>query len=78
MVGNMENKELTNGQKLVGYTFNPSNNVRVDKIKMLMAEVIDEIELTEITTEHQRETLEFAKKQIVGAKMWAVESIFAK
>lgn len=74
----MENKELTNGQKLVGYTFNPSNNVRVDKIKMLMAEVIDEIELTEITTEHQRETLEFAKKQIVGAKMWAVESIFAK
>lgn len=78
MVGNMKNKELTNGQKLVGYTFNPSNNVRVDKIKMLMAEVIDEIELTEITTEHQRETLEFAKKQIVGAKMWAVESIFAK
>lgn len=34
-------EDLTFGQKLVGVKFNPSGNEKVDKVKQLMAEVID-------------------------------------
>ena len=37
----MEN--LTNGQRLVGVNFNPSEDQRVAKIKQLSADLIDEV-----------------------------------
>lgn len=37
----MAKDELTHGQKLVGITFNPSNNPGVDRAKHLSAELID-------------------------------------
>lgn len=35
------NRELTFGEKLVGITFNPSNNEKVDRIKEICAELAD-------------------------------------
>lgn len=37
----LENRELTFGEKAVGLTFNPSNNPKVDEIKALYAKIID-------------------------------------
>ena len=39
-----ENQELTNGQKLVGLTFNPSGREDVNKAKQLSADLIDLVE----------------------------------
>lgn len=37
----MEEQKLTFGEKLVGLTFNPSQNEKVDKAKRLFAEAAD-------------------------------------
>lgn len=38
-----ENKELTDGQKLVGYNFNPGKIPEVDEAKKTFADLIDKI-----------------------------------
>ena len=42
--------ELTFGQKLVGLTFNPSNNVKVQKAKELCAELADLLRESELSS----------------------------
>ena len=40
----MENRGLTFGEKLVGLTFNPSSNLKVQRVKELCAELADILE----------------------------------
>jgi hypothetical protein len=40
----MENRGLTFGEKLVGLNFNPSSNLKVQRVKELCAELADILE----------------------------------
>jgi len=71
-------QELTRGQKLVGVSFNPSKDNRVDVIKDLYSKIADEIYALrdeKTLTESQR-VCDVALDKLVSAKMWSIESIF--
>lgn len=69
--------ELTFGQKAVGMSFNPSGNPAVDRVKILVAETIDELHnLRESTTNGEAKaqyTLPIRKLQ--EGQMWGVKAI---
>ena len=82
MIGSMPNialqlvKELTFGEKLVGKTFNPSNNPNVDKAKALCAELADLLEFHYRSVESTNLTgvvYRGAIDRILDAQMWAVK-----
>lgn len=65
-----KHRELTNGEYLVGKTFNPSGNPAVDTIKTLAAELIDAIE--DLGVDPRTKAL--AVTNIEQGAMWAVKS----
>lgn len=69
--------ELTFGQKAVGLTFNPSGNPAVDRVKILVAETIDELNnLRESTTSGEAKAqYTLAIRKFQEGKMWAVNAI---
>lgn len=72
----MENTELTYGQKLVGLTFNPSADPRVQKVKQKCAELIDLMCNDLFTKDGIAYTLrEDAIKNIILAQMLSVKAI---
>ena len=71
-------KELTQGQKLVGLTFNPSGEPAVAKIKQKFADVIDamyELEEAGAGSEGQLTCIATAITSAVTAQMWAVKAL---
>lgn len=73
----MEGKTLTYGGKAVGLTFNPSNDLKVQKVKELYADIIDELnEIREESTDPEVKRLaSTAITAAQGAQMWAVKAI---
>lgn len=66
----------TFGQKLVGVTFNPSDNIEVDKVKRLLAEAIDIVNNRAIARETTHADLvKNATYELVSAQMAAVKAI---
>jgi len=74
---NMENKELTYGQRMVGVSFNPSGNALVDAVKQGYANVIDDMaNLREQTDDQEKKRLcSIAITEAQSAQMWAVKAI---
>lgn len=76
----------TKGQYLVGTTFNPSSSGKVDRIKALAAELIDEIEWIELNTAdgdevQNREIMRCRATAITNVEqgaMWAVKAATKK
>jgi hypothetical protein len=71
-------KELTFGQQLVGLSFNPSGDEKVQKVKELCAELADllhEIESTQSKTYLNSTFYGGAIRRILDAQMWSVKYI---
>ena len=70
-------KKQTFGQKAVGVNFNPSNDSKVDRIKQIMANAIDEINSLRSETESSevKRLSSVAITELQGAQMWAVKAI---
>ena len=69
-------RELTFGEKAVGYTFNPSGDEKVAKLKELYAQIIDL--LNDDRGENRDERARLASVAITEAQtaqMWAVKAI---
>lgn len=64
---------LTHGQKLVGLTFNPSGDEKVNKVKQLYSEIIDMILKEDITSDDKSRMLNVALNESQTAQMWAVK-----
>lgn len=72
----MSDSDLTLGQRLVGVSFNPSGNEKVNTVKQLFADIIDiltenggaELKLQELFTD-------MAVNQVVIAQMTAVKAL---
>lgn len=77
MNNEIENSELTFGQRAVGLKFNPSNDDQVGRIKQLYADVIDELHNERMTTEdgEVKRLCSVAITEAQGAQMWAVKAI---
>lgn len=72
--------KLTFGEDAVGLSFNPSNNLQVDKIKKLYANIIDilnDIRKEEESDRHPEKNrlLSVAITEAQTAQMWAVKGI---
>lgn len=75
--------ELTFGQKAVGLTFNPSNDVNVQAIKEAYAKVIDicndirnsQIPDTMKNSNERNRMLSIAITESQTAQMWAVKAV---
>lgn len=67
--------DLTTGQKLVGFNFNPSGDRGVNELKSLYAKIID-ICIRGATTgpENQRRLFQAAVDHAITAQMWAVKA----
>lgn len=78
----MEEKELTFGEKLVGLTFNPSGDERVNRAKELCAELADLIyqdyDNREEVTDFYDYLYEHAVGEILNAQMNAVKVLTFK
>ena len=76
-----EVQRLTFGENLVGKTFNPSNNPKVDKVKSLCAELADLVQShgdPTIPVPHYTGIFyDGALDRILDAQMWAVKYITA-
>lgn len=72
--------ELTYGEKMVGKSFNPSENKDVDNIKTIYASVIDKMNDLRSNTESQEQKRQcsIAITEAQTAQMWAVKALFAK
>lgn len=70
--------EQTFGQKAVGLSFNPSQDGSVQKLKLLYAEIIDELNsfrtFGDTGPEHRR-LASIAITEAQGAQMWAVKAV---
>lgn len=72
--------ELTYGEKMVGKSFNPSENKDIDNIKTIYASVIDKMNDLRSNTESQEQKRQcsIAITEAQTAQMWAVKALFAK
>lgn len=69
-------RELTFGEKAVGYNFNPSGDEKVQKLKQLYAEIIDILNDDRGENRDERARLaSVAVTEAQGAQMWAVKAI---
>lgn len=69
---------MTRGQKLVGLTFNPSNDLKVQKIKELYAEIIDMLESGYADSGDGTAMYAHAREYAITAQMWAVKAVTFK
>lgn len=72
--------ELTYGQRAVGFTFNPSSNPDVDKIKQAYASMIDMMDELRRTANANGDTEQARLASIAitdaqTAQMWAVKAV---
>jgi hypothetical protein len=69
-------RELTFGEKAVGYNFNPSGDKTVQKLKELYAQIIDVLndDRSDNRDEHAR-LASVAITEAQGAQMWAVKAV---
>lgn len=74
----MNTRELTYGERMVGLTFNPSNDQKVRAIKELCAKLIDILVEDSYTSAEVTMMQEFAIKTIMTAQMWAVKVVTFK
>lgn len=79
---NQAQRSLTYGEKMVGITFNPSNNPDVQKVKEQYAAIIDDlhahragIDQASEHTPHQVKFVESAIDKAITAQMAAVKAI---
>lgn len=70
-------RELTYGEKAVGINFNPGGNEKVNKVKALYAEIIDELNNLRSKTAASEELrlIAIAITEAQTAQMWAVKAI---
>ncbi len=72
-----ETRELTFGEKAVGLTFNPGGSEAVNRVKVLYAQIIDELN----TLRNDSDGPEFKRLYSIAiteaqtAQMWAVKAI---
>jgi flagellin-specific chaperone FliS len=78
----MEERELTFGEKLVGITFNPSGDERINRAKELCAELADllyqDYDNREEVTDFYDYLYEHAVGEILNAQMNAVKVLTFK
>ena len=70
--------EQTFGQKAVGLSFNPSQDMRVDVVKQHYAEIIDCLDFMRSdssSTPEQKRLASIAITEAQGAQMWAVKAL---
>lgn len=68
-------RELTFGEKAVGYTFNPSGDENVAKVKQLYAEIIDLVHNMKTPEQCEKNRLlSVAVTEAQTAQMWAVKA----
>lgn len=80
-ISEFKNQELSFGQKLVGLTFNPSGDPKVNRIKELAAEMADLITDVNNSQESSYFSNTFyggAIRRILDAQMWAVKFLTNK
>lgn len=73
-----ERQDLSFGERAVGLGFNPSADSRVDRIKSLYAQIIDELHFlrdAQITQPDQVRLASVAITEAQGAQMWAVKAL---
>lgn len=71
-------RDLSYGEKAVGLAFNPSADARVDRIKSLYAQIIDEMAGLRASNNGSPEISRLASVAITeaqGAQMWAVKAL---
>ena len=69
-------REFSYGEEAVGLTFNPSNDVNVQKVKELYAQIIDLVnEMKTPTPSEKGRLLSIAITEAQTAQMWAVKAI---
>lgn len=76
-----DSRELTFGEKLVGLTFNPSGDEKVNRAKQLCAELADLLEETSKSQESSYLGNTFyggAIRRILDAQMWSVKFLTNK
>lgn len=76
----MPQRELTFGEKMVGLTFNPSNDLQVQKVKAGFAAIIDDLNdqrkiASEAGNDIKARFFECAIESAVTAQMYAVKAI---
>lgn len=80
----MENKELTRSERLVGKSFNPSQNETVAKVKQMYAEIIDIVDenfkknrhIYESTNHFDYEMIRGnTLNNIITSQMWVVKAL---
>jgi hypothetical protein len=69
--------ELSFGQKAVGLTFNPGGSDEVNKVKQIMAVVIDEMNDLRNSTKSQevKRLCSVSITELQAAQMWCVKAI---
>lgn len=71
-------QDLSYGERAVGLSFNPSADPRVDRIKSLYAQIIDEMDgvrnQPDVSPE-QRRLASITITEAQGAQMWAVKAL---
>lgn len=70
-------RPLSYGEQAVGLTFNPSNDVDVQKVKELYAQIIDlcNLKRAELTPGEKSRLFSVAITEAQTAQMWAVKAI---
>lgn len=71
-------KELTFGEKMVGLTFNPSNDPTNQKLKELYAQIIDLVNSLPVSNDPTAHRIDFMKdaiRQAIVAQMLATKAI---
>jgi hypothetical protein len=74
---NSEDKKLTRGEVMVGLTFNPSGDDKVNEVKTLYARIIDLCDelRTEAGRSEKARLLSVAITEAQSAQMWAVKGV---
>jgi hypothetical protein len=70
----METRNLTFGEKAVGLTFNPSGDERVQRLKVMYAAIIDELDTMRDDLPGRNHLTSIAITEAQGAQMWAVKA----
>ena len=74
-------RQLTFGEKLVGITFNPSSDSKVDKVKKLCAEIADILNdqnESQESSQFSQRIFSHAVTELLNAQMSAVKFITLK
>ena len=73
----VENRELTFGEKACGVSFDLGNNPHVDAIKKAFAAIVDELNMLRGTTDNAeiKRMLSVAITEAQTAQMWAVKAV---